>query len=130
VTSRFSRGLTITLVITLVGGVFTAARVLAGQLSGGQSATAVVLAIAVVALLFLPVHMHIERLVDRLLGANRSTSYEGLAGLTALSRATSSDASNLDGVAEAVARKLGARTLPPDRQLSRAARSHVLVAAR
>jgi signal transduction histidine kinase len=106
-TGRVSRSLAITLVVMLAGSAFLVVRTVAGGLPGGQT-TAAVLATAVVALLFLPLNVHVERLVERLLGRNRPTSEHVLADLTTLARATSADASNLAGVAEAIGRRLGA----------------------
>ena len=69
---------------------------------------AAVAATALVALLFLPLYVHVQRLVDRLLYGRRPTPYSVLAGITALSRSTPADTPNLARVAEAIGRGLGA----------------------
>ena len=104
----FSRGLATTLVVVLAGGTFVVVRAVAVRLTGGQPATATVVATAVVALLFLPLYTHAERLVDRLLYGSRPTPYSVLADLNARSQVTSTEAPDLAGVAEAIARGLGA----------------------
>lgn len=101
----FSRGLATTLVVVLVGGTFVVARALSVRLTGSQPA---IPATVVVALLFLPLYTHAERLVDRLLYGSRPTPYSVLADLTSRSHITSTETPDLAGVAEAVARGLGA----------------------
>jgi signal transduction histidine kinase len=107
-----SLALTTTLVVALVGGGFVVVEAIAvvsieADILGGFVLVAV-LATALEALLFLPVHVRAERLVDRLLYGTRPTPYSVLAGLAALSRLTGRDAPDLARVAEAIARSLGA----------------------
>jgi signal transduction histidine kinase len=107
-----SLALTTTLVVALVGGGFVVvegmlvASIISGILGGFVLVT--VLATALEALLFLPVHVRAERLVDRLLYGTRPTPYSVLADLAALSRLTGRDAPDLARVAEAIAGSLGA----------------------
>jgi signal transduction histidine kinase len=108
-TSRISRGIAITLMIALMGGTFLIIQA-AAHLISGLPVVAALLATAVVALLFLPLWESIEQLVNRFVGGSRPTAYHVLADLTTLSRATSADTSNLTGVAEAIAVRLGARS--------------------
>ncbi|MGB9280777.1 MAG: ATP-binding protein [Pseudonocardiaceae bacterium] len=105
-----SGGFSATLVVVLAVGVFVVVRAVVGRLTGGQPVTAAVLATGCVALLFLPLYLHVQRLVDRLLYGRRSTPYSVLADLTARSQATSTDTPDLAGVAEAIARGLGAHS--------------------
>jgi signal transduction histidine kinase len=104
----FSRGLATTLVVVLVGGTFVVVRDVAVRLTDSQPATADILATVLVALLFLPLYTHAERLVDRLLYGSRPTPYSVLADLTSRSHITATKTPDLAGVAEAVARGLGA----------------------
>jgi signal transduction histidine kinase len=104
----FSRGLAATLVVVLAGGTFVVVRAVAGRLTDSQPATAAVVATVLVALLFLPLYTHAERLVDRLLYGSRPTPYSVLADLTARSHITSTETPDLAGVTEAIARGLGA----------------------
>ncbi|MGA9311389.1 MAG: ATP-binding protein [Pseudonocardiaceae bacterium] len=106
----FSRGLATTLVVVLMGGTFVVVRDVAVRLTDGQPSTAAVLATALVALLFLPLYTHAERLVDRLLYGSRPTPYSVLADLTSRSQITAIETPDLAGVAEAIARGLGAST--------------------
>ncbi len=98
------------LAVVLAGGAFVVVRAVADHLTRNQPTTGAVLATVVVALLFLPLYTHTERLVDRMLYGTRPTPYTVLAGLTALSHVTSTDTPDLAGVAEAIGRGLGART--------------------
>jgi signal transduction histidine kinase len=102
----FSRSLATTLVIVLGGCGYVVTQAAAGRLTGSE--TAAVAATALVALLFLPLYVHVQRLVDRLLYGRRPTPYSVLAGITALSRSTPADTPNLARVAEAIGRGLGA----------------------
>ncbi|GAA1214443.1 hypothetical protein GCM10009608_59030 [Pseudonocardia alaniniphila] len=105
-----------TLVVALVGGEFAVVEAIAGVIAGvmvsagiiGGVVVVAVLATALEALSFLPVHVRAERLVDRLLYGTRPTPYNVLAGITELSRSTPRDGPDLARVAEAVARGLGA----------------------
>jgi signal transduction histidine kinase len=105
-----------TLVVALIGGGFAVVEAVAGVIAGvlvsagvlGGVVVVAVLATALEALSFLPVHVRAERLVDRLLYGTRPTPYSVLAGITELSRSTPRDGPNLVRVAEAVARGLGA----------------------
>jgi signal transduction histidine kinase len=106
----FSRGLATTLVVVLAGGTFVVVRAVSVRLTDSQPATAAALATVVVALLFLPLYAHAERLVDRLLYGSRPTPYSVLADLTSRSRITSTETPDLAGVAEAIARGLGANS--------------------
>jgi signal transduction histidine kinase len=107
-----------TLVVALIGGTFVvveaiagviiAVLVSAGILSGVLIVT--VLATALEALLFITVHDHAERLVDRLLYGTRPTPYSVLAEIAALSRSAPREGPDLARVAEAIARGIGATT--------------------
>jgi signal transduction histidine kinase len=101
----FSRGLAATVVIVLAGGGFVVVRAVADQLTDIRP---IALATVAVAVFFLPLYTHAERIVDRLLYGSRPTPYSVLADLTALSHSTSADATDLAGVSEAIARGLGA----------------------
>jgi signal transduction histidine kinase len=110
----FSRGLAAGLTAALVGGGYvvvrrTAATLIAPLIEDGALA-ATVLATVLAALALLPVYVRAERLADRLLFGARPTPYRVLAGITALSRVTATDAPDLARVAEAVGRGLGAAT--------------------
>ncbi|MHA6796871.1 ATP-binding protein [Pseudonocardia bannensis] len=106
-----SLGLAATLVVALIGGGFVVVESVAVALiSAGilGVATVTVLATALEALSFQPVHVRAERLVDRLLYGTRPTPYSVLARIAELSRSTPADAPDLARLAEAVARSLGA----------------------
>jgi signal transduction histidine kinase len=103
----FSRSLATTLVIVLGGCGYVVTQAAAGRLTGSETAA---VATALVALLFLPLYVHVQRLVDRLLYGRRPTPYSVLAGITALSRSTPADTPNLARVAKAIGRGLGARS--------------------
>jgi signal transduction histidine kinase len=105
----FSRGLAAGLTAALVGGVYVVLRRAAGWLVE-DGALAVVLATVPAALALRLVYVRAERLADRLLFGARPTPYSVLAGVTALSRVTATDAPDLARVAEAVGRGLGATT--------------------
>jgi signal transduction histidine kinase len=108
--SRIIHGLAITLVIALVGGMFLIIRTTT-QLISGLPVLAALVATAIVALAFLPLQESFERLANQFVRASQpTTAYHVLADLTTLSRATSADTSNLTGVAEAIAARLGARS--------------------
>jgi signal transduction histidine kinase len=109
-TSRFGRGLRYMLITVLAGGLYLIVRAIAGSAMPGIPALATALAITVVAVLFLPLQETIERLVNRFADGSPPTLYHVLADLTAASGAGSADASNLAGVAEAIAARLGARS--------------------
>jgi hypothetical protein len=103
----FSRGLAATLVIVLGGWGYLVTRAAAARLTGSETAAAAA-ATALVALLFLPLYVHIQRLVDRLRYGRRPAPDSVLADITALSRSTPADAPNIARVAEAIGRGLGA----------------------
>jgi signal transduction histidine kinase len=103
----FNRGLAATLVIVLGGCGYLVTRAAAARLTGSETAAAAA-ATALVALLFLPLYVHIQRLVDRLRYGRRPAPDSVLADITALSRSTPADAPNLARVAEAIGRGLGA----------------------
>lgn len=109
----FGRGLAATLVAALAGGAYAVVRAALGDRWGvpgvGAPATAVLAAVPV-ALVFLPLYLRVENLVDRLLYGPRPTPYSVLAGVAALSHTTATDAPDLARVAEAVAHGLGATT--------------------
>ncbi|MBW0088510.1 histidine kinase [Pseudonocardia sp. KRD-184] len=106
----FSRGLAATLVAALAGGAFTVVRAAAGDPAptGAAALGQAALAAVPVALVFLPLYLSVENLVDRLLYGTRPTPYSVLAEVAALSHATAGDAPDLARVAEGVARALGA----------------------
>ena len=110
---RFSRGLAVLLVTAVAGGGFVVVQALTASVlgAGGSAALATVL----VALLFGPLYVRAERVVDRLLYGTRPAPYRVLADITALTRSTltrpetpAGGAPDLSRVAEAVARGLGA----------------------
>ncbi len=108
----FSRGLVAALVGAMIAGGHIVLRTLIGpaidqSTTGGELALAAVSTVPV-ALLFLPLYVRAERVVDRLLYGTRPTPYSVLAEIAALSRGTSTDAPDLAQVAEAVGRGLGA----------------------
>lgn len=103
----FSRGLATTLMIVLGGCGYLVTRAAVARLSGSETAAAAA-ATALVALLFLPLYVHIQQLVDRLRYGRRPAPDSVLADITALSRSTPADAPNLARVAEAIGRGLGA----------------------
>lgn len=105
-TSTFSRCLSWLLMTVLAGGLFLLILAVGAILTPASTA----LATAVVAVVFLPLQESVERLVNRFTGGRVPTAYHTLADLTALSSATSAEASNLAGVAEAVAARLNARS--------------------
>ncbi|MBV8995667.1 MAG: hypothetical protein JO287_18645 [Pseudonocardiales bacterium] len=109
-TSRFRDGLGYPLIPALAGGLFLIIRAVVGSVIPSHPVLAAALATAVVAPLFLPLQEAIGRLVNRLVDSSPPTAYQVLADLTALSGAISADASNLSGVAEAIAARMGARS--------------------
>ena len=109
-TSRFWRGLPYPLMVLLAGGLFLIIQAIVRSLIPSRPVLAAVLATAVVAPLFLPAQQAIGRLVNRLVASGPPTAYHVLADLAESSGATSADASNLSGVAEAIAARTGART--------------------
>jgi signal transduction histidine kinase len=113
---RFSVGLVVALVTTLVGGLFIVIHTViyrlaeGGGLPGSTAGVAATVAAAVPAALLLhPAYLRAERWVDRLLYGRRPTPYSVLAGITSVSRTTTAGAPDLTRVAEAVGRGLGAR---------------------
>jgi signal transduction histidine kinase len=104
----FSRGLAAGLTAALIGGGYAIVRNSAGLLIGPVAAG--VLATALAALALRPAYVRAERWTDQLLFGTRPTPYSVLAGITALSRVTTTDAPDLARVAEAVGRGLGAAT--------------------
>ncbi|MDT7711544.1 MAG: hypothetical protein QOG46_233 [Pseudonocardiales bacterium] len=108
-TSRVSRGHPIALMIALGGSGFQVIRAIADLLIPDQPVLGAGLATAVVALMFLPLQTYLDRVVDRFVTGNPPAAHHALADITSLSRATSTDASNLAGVAKALAHRLGAR---------------------
>jgi signal transduction histidine kinase len=109
-TSRFSRDFSYPLMILLAGGLFLLVQAVVETLAPSRPVLDTALATAVVALLFLPLQESIERLVNRRFRGRAPSAYHLLADLAAVSGAMSADASNLTGVAEAVAHQLGARS--------------------
>jgi signal transduction histidine kinase len=108
----FSRGLVAALVTALIGGGYVVVRTVLEEAIDAEkpAVTAATLAVVPAALAFLPVYVRVERVVDRMLFGARPTPYSVLAGIAALSRAGSTDAPDLERVAEAVGRGLGATT--------------------
>ncbi|MHA6630527.1 ATP-binding protein [Pseudonocardia sichuanensis] len=106
----FSRGLAVGLTSALVGGGYVVVRRTLDHVLEVGALTAAVVATAMAAPALLPVYVRAERLADRLLFGSRPTPYRVLAGITALSRVTATDAPDLTQVAEAVGRGLGAGT--------------------
>ncbi|GAA1266206.1 hypothetical protein GCM10009609_31720 [Pseudonocardia aurantiaca] len=110
----FSRGLVALLVTALIGAGYIVVNTVAGYAldpgAGDGGIAAAALATGSAALAFLPVYVYAERLVDRLLYGTRPAPYSVLAGITALSQSGTSDAPDLERVAEAVGRGLSAST--------------------
>ncbi|MBP2365567.1 sensor histidine kinase [Pseudonocardia parietis] len=105
----FGRALAVTLVAAVAGGT-VAVLCNALTVAGTGPVGAATLAALPVAATFLPLYLWTEAFVDRLLHGSRPTPYTVLAGVTALSRATTTDGPDLDRVAEGVGRGLGATT--------------------
>jgi signal transduction histidine kinase len=107
----FSRGLAAGLTAALVGGGYCLVRTSAAGLVGeGDALLPAVLATVVAAAALRPAYVWAERWTDRLLFGTRPTPYSVLAGITAFSRVTATDAPDLARVAEVVGRGLGAAT--------------------
>jgi signal transduction histidine kinase len=108
----FSRGLAAALVTAVIAGGYVVVRTLIEEAIGDPAAafTAATVAVVPAALAFLPVYVRVERVVDRILFGARPTPYSVLAGIAALSRAGATDAPDLERVAEAVGRGVGAIT--------------------
>ncbi|MDT0350373.1 ATP-binding protein [Pseudonocardia charpentierae] len=106
----FSRGLVVLLVMAVGGGAFVVLRTVTVGVLGVGGATA--LATVLVALVFGPLYVRGERVVDRLLYGTRPAPYRVLADVTAFTRSTlpstAAAAPDLTRVAEAVAHGLGA----------------------
>lgn len=113
---RFSQGLVVAIVATLIGGLFVVVHTgiyelvethhLPDDLEGFPVAA---LAALPVALALFPTYLRVERWVDRLLYGRRPAPYIVLAGIGSLSRGSSINVPDLSRVAEAVGRGLGAR---------------------
>ncbi len=95
---RLGTVLVVTLVTALMGGLFVVLHTVA---------PAPVAAVPV-ALLLRPVHVRVERRLNRLLYGRRPTPYSVLAGIGTVARTSPADALDLARVAEAVGRDLGA----------------------
>ncbi|TWF79078.1 histidine kinase/DNA gyrase B/HSP90-like ATPase [Pseudonocardia hierapolitana] len=107
----FSRGLAAGLTAALIGGGYCLVRTsTAGLLLEDGVLLSAVLATVLAAVTLRPAYVRVERWTDRLLFGTRPTPYSVLAGVTALSRVTATDAPDLARVAEAVGRGLGAAT--------------------
>ena len=106
----FSRGLAAGLTAALVGGTYCIVRSTTTVLFEGGALLPAVLAIVLASVALRPVYLGAERWTDRLLFGTRPTPYSVLAGITAFSRVTATDAPDLARVAEAVGRGLGAAT--------------------
>jgi signal transduction histidine kinase len=109
----FSRGLVAALVAAMVAGGHIVLRCVGTFVLDEETRVGALTLAAMstlpVALAFLPLYVRAERVVDRLLYGTRPTPYSVLAGIAALSRGTGrTDAPDLDRVAEAVGRGLGA----------------------
>jgi len=103
-----SRGLVVVAQGALVGAAYLVLR--SAVVAVLDPVTAEALAVAAAALLFRPLYVRVERLVDRLLYGARPTPYSVLAGITATWRSTTGDAPDMMRVAEAVGRGLDATT--------------------
>ena len=107
----FSRGLAAGLTAALIGGGYCLVRTSTGSLLVEDGALlSAVLATVLAAVMLRPAYVWAERWTDRLLFGTRPTPYSVLAGITAFSRVTATDAPDLARVAEAVGRGLGAVT--------------------
>jgi signal transduction histidine kinase len=113
---KFSRGLAVAIVATLVGGLFVVLHTTVYQLAedrpalaGLEGVPAIAVAAVPAALAFLPIYLRVERWVDQLLYGRRPAPYSVLAGIGSVTNASSVNAPDLSRVAEAVGRGLGAR---------------------
>ena len=107
----FSRGLAAGLTAVLVGGGYCLVRTSTATLAGEEAGLLpAVLATALAAVTLRPAYVSAERWTDQLLFGSRPTPYSVLAGITAFSRVTATDAPDLARVAEVVGRGLGATT--------------------
>jgi signal transduction histidine kinase len=107
----FSRGLATGLTAALVGGGYCVVRTSTASLAGEDGALlSAVLATVLAAVTLRPAYVWAERWTDRLLFGTRPTPYSVLAGITAFSRVTATDAPDLARVAEVVGSGLGAAT--------------------
>ncbi len=101
------RGLAVVLTTVLVGGVAGGVGALAWHL-GLDGVLSAVLAAAAAGVVFLPVHLTVEGLTDRLLYGDRPTPYRALADISRSTQAVASGGPDLDDVAAAVGQALGA----------------------
>ncbi|WP_137814752.1 ATP-binding protein [Gandjariella thermophila] len=105
----FGRGLAYPLITVLLGTVFLV--LVAGInaiFAGGGGVLAVGLAVLAVAVLFQPLRIQVERLLDRLVYGSTPVPYAVLARVADLSRAAETDHPDLAALAEAVAGGLDA----------------------
>ncbi|MHA6616882.1 sensor histidine kinase [Pseudonocardia sp. DLS-67] len=106
----FSRGLAAGLTAALVGGGYCAVISTTSLAFAEGALLPTLLATVLAAVALRPAYIWAERWTDRLLFGTRPTPYSVLAGITAFSRVTATDAPDLARVAEAVGRGLGAAT--------------------
>ncbi|GAA5110525.1 ATP-binding protein [Pseudonocardia adelaidensis] len=106
----FSRGLATGLTAAVVGGGYCVVRSTTGLLFEDGTLLPAALAVVLAAVALRPAYVWSERWTDQLLFGTRPTPYSVLAGITAFSRVTATDAPDLARVAEAVGRGLGAAT--------------------
>ena len=113
---KFSRGLAVAIVATLVGGLYVVLHTTVYQFAEDQRAfadldgvAAIAVAAVPAALAFFPTYLRVERWVDQLLYGRRPAPYSVLAGIGSVTNASSVNAPDLSRVAEAVGRGLGAR---------------------
>ncbi len=102
------RGLAVTVVVVGLGGSYALTVALLTAASG-SALTARAVATVLTAVAFLPLSARVDLAVERLLYGHRPTPYSVLLEVAELSRAA--DGSDLDHVAEAIGRRLGARSV-------------------
>lgn len=108
--NRALRGLHHPLMVVAAAVLFLIMQLIIRDLFPDRPVVTAAVAIAIVALLFLPLSESIERLVNRFTGKSPPTVYHVLADLTSTSGAPSAGVSDLTGIAEAIAARLGARS--------------------
>ncbi|MCD2196692.1 histidine kinase [Actinomycetospora endophytica] len=103
-------GLAALVTIVLLGGLAVLLATVVATVTG-SAVVGYVVAVVVVAALWLPVSAWTDRLAERLLYGTRATPAGVLAEVSELSRRTAGDPTGLDRVPEAVGRALGARAV-------------------
>jgi len=106
---RFSRGLVVAIVATLVGGLFVVIYVALDAAAGLEGTLPIVLGALPASLVLFPTYLRVESGVDQLLYGGRPAPYSVLAGIGSISRAGNVTSPDLSRVAEAVGRGLDAK---------------------